>query len=124
MFGYEEKAAAIQRGWNAMTFDGPGQGAALHRQKIYFRPNWETVITPVVDFMLDRADVDPDKLVLHGISQAGFWVPRALAYEHRFAAGVADPGIHNMAEVWLNHLPHSMIKQLEVGDKDGFNKDG
>jgi hypothetical protein len=29
--------AAIARGWNAITFDGPGQGAALHRQHLYFR---------------------------------------------------------------------------------------
>ena len=24
-----------------MTFDGPGQNAALHRQKLYFRADWE-----------------------------------------------------------------------------------
>ena len=31
-------------------------------------------------------------LALYGISQAGYWVPRALAFEHRIAAAVADPG--------------------------------
>ena len=48
-------AAAVERGWNALTFDGPGQNAALHRQKLYFRPDWEAVITPVVDWLTASA---------------------------------------------------------------------
>jgi hypothetical protein len=31
-------ADALRRGWNAMTFDGPGQNAALVRQQLTFRP--------------------------------------------------------------------------------------
>jgi dienelactone hydrolase len=83
-------APALARGWNAMTFDGPGQNAALLRQGLAFRPDWEKVITPVVDSLSARADVDREKLALLGVSQAGYWVPRALAFEHRVAAGVAD----------------------------------
>ena len=51
-------ACALARGWNAMTFDGPGQNAALVRQGLAFRPDWEKVITPVVDSLSARADVD------------------------------------------------------------------
>lgn len=32
-------AAAIVRGYNFLTFDSPGQGAAIRRQHLYFRPN-------------------------------------------------------------------------------------
>ena len=39
-------ADALDRGWNAVTFDGPGQNAALIRQHLTFRPDWEKVITP------------------------------------------------------------------------------
>src|SRR3712207_3390866 len=42
-------AAALERGYNALTFDGPGQGAALFVQGLYFRPDWEKVVAPVVD---------------------------------------------------------------------------
>ena len=66
-------AGALARGWNAMTFDGPGQNAALVRQGLAFRPDWEKVITPVVDFLSARADVDGEKLALLGVSQAGYW---------------------------------------------------
>ena len=55
------------------------------------------MLTPVVDFLLARDDVDADKLTLYGVSQAGYWVPRALAFEHRFAAAVADGGAVDMA---------------------------
>jgi len=45
----------------------------------------------VVDAMLRRPEVDAKRIALVGISQGGYWVPRALAFEHRIAAGVADP---------------------------------
>lgn len=119
-------AAAVERGWNAITFDGPGQGAALHRQKLYFRHDWEQVTTPVVDFLLARDDVDPDRIVLHGVSQAGYWVPRAAAFEHRLAAAVADPGVVDVSTLWTGHLPDEMVAMLDDESKkddfDGFLK--
>jgi hypothetical protein len=57
-------ADALDRGWNAVTFDGPGQNAALIRQHLTFRPDWEKVITPVVDHLLTRKDVDAGKIAL------------------------------------------------------------
>jgi hypothetical protein len=116
-------AEALARGWNAMTFDGPGQNAALVRQGLAFRPDWEAVITPVVDFASARPDVDGAKLALLGVSQAGYWVPRALAFEHRIAAAVADPGVVNVSTTVLGHLPHVMIKLLEAGDQERFDRD-
>jgi hypothetical protein len=116
-------AAALGRGWNAMTFDGPGQNAALLRQGLAFRPDWEKVITPVVDFLSARADVDGDKLALLGVSQGGYWVPRALAFEHRIAAAVTDPGVVDVSATILRHLPHTMIKLLEERNREKFDRD-
>jgi len=116
-------ASALARGWNAMTFDGPGQNAALVRQGLPFRPDWEKVVTPVVDFLSARADVAGGKLALLGVSQAGYWVPRALAFEHRIGAGVADPGVVDVSTTVLGHLPHMMVKLLEAGEQEKFNRD-
>ena len=54
-------AAAAERGYHWLTFDGPGQQASLFEHQIVFRPDWETVLTPVLDGMLDRPDVDADR---------------------------------------------------------------
>lgn len=113
--------AAVQRGWNAITFDGPGQGAALHRQHTYFRHDWESVISPVVDYLLTRPDVDGDAIALQGVSQGGYWAPRAAAFEHRLAALVADPGVMKVSASWEAHLPPPMVQLLDQGDKDDFD---
>lgn len=113
--------AALERGWNVLLFDGPGQGAALYRQQLYFRADWEAVITPVVDFLLNRADVDADRLALVGISQAGYWVPRALTAERRIAAAAADPGVVRVGDSWRSHLPDVMTKLLDSGDQKDFD---
>ncbi|MFK5151135.1 dipeptidyl aminopeptidase, partial [Klebsiella pneumoniae] len=40
--------AGVERGYNVLAFDGPGQYGPLHREGLVFRPDWEKVITPVV----------------------------------------------------------------------------
>ncbi|MFT4037716.1 MAG: alpha/beta hydrolase [Thermomicrobiales bacterium] len=105
-------AAGLRRGYNVLLFDGPGQGAALWRQNLYFRADWEKVVTPVVDYLVARPDVDPAKIVIIGVSQAGFWVPRALAFEHRLAAAVANPGVVDVGSSWLAHMPPDTMQGL------------
>ena len=115
-------AGALARGYNCLTFDGPGQGHALRIQDLYFRPDWERVITPVVDYALTRADVDPERIALHGISQAGYWVPRAVAFERRIAAAIADPGVMDVSTTWKGKFPKGMLKLLDKGEKEKFDK--
>ncbi|QES51793.1 dipeptidyl aminopeptidase [Streptomyces venezuelae] len=114
-------APAVARGWNALLFDGPGQQTMLFEHGMPFRPDWEHVITPVVDFLLARGDVDPQRLVLAGISQAGYWVPRALAFEHRIAAGVADPGVVDVAASWWRNFPPELRALFDAGEQEAFD---
>jgi hypothetical protein len=116
-------AAASERGYHWMTFDGPGQQAALYEQGIPFRPDWEAVLTPVLDAMLQRPDVDPDRTATIGISQAGYWIPRALAFEHRLVAAVADPGVIDVSTSWLEPLPGIMRRQLQEGKQKAFDRE-
>lgn len=114
--------AALERGWMALTFDGPGQGHSLWEDGIPFRPDWEKVITPVVDWLEARPDVDRDRIALYGISQAGYWVPRAAAFEHRLAAIVADGGVWDVASSWMAQLPAKLQKMLREGKREEFEK--
>jgi hypothetical protein len=105
--------AAVERGYNALLFEGPGQGSTLFLRKIPFRPDWEKVVTPVVDFLRARRDVDRDRIAIWGWSFGGELVPRALAFEHRLVAGVVDPGVIDYIASW----PAAVIATAYDGDK-------
>jgi alpha-beta hydrolase superfamily lysophospholipase len=85
--------AAVRRGWHCLTFEGPGQGLVIRNQNLPFRPDWESVVTPIVDHLVSRPDVDPDRVVLLGVSFGGYLAPRAAAFEKRLAACVANGGV-------------------------------
>ena len=97
--------AGLDRGYNTVIFDGPGQQSMLFERGVPFRPDWEQVITPLVDFLSERSEVDASKLVLYGAGQAGYWVPRAAAFEHRLAAVIADPGVVDVSTSWKDRHP-------------------
>ena len=106
-------AGALSRGFNCLIFNGPGQSDSLWERKLYFRHDWEKVITPVVDAMLRHPEVDPRRIALIGVSMGGYWVPRALAFEHRIAAGVADPGVWDVSEPWFRNFPPFLRDMLK-----------
>jgi hypothetical protein len=116
-------AGALARGWNAFLYDGPGQQSMLFERQIYFRPDWESVLTPVVEALISRPDVDAQRLTGYGISQAGYWLPRALAYEHRLIAAVIDPGVVDVSTSWMEHITKRMRAMLEKGNRASFNRD-
>src|ERR1700727_3398807 len=112
---------SLDRENNTVIFDGPGQQSMLFDRDVPFRPDWEQVITPVVDFLGDRREVDASKIVLYGASQAGYWVPRAAAFEHRLAAVIADPGVIDVSTSWKDHIPTELVALLDADDETGFN---
>src|SRR5215472_15351045 len=70
-------SGALERGYNVLVFDGPGQGGALVVQKLPMRPDWENVVTPVVDYLRKRRDVNSARIALYGGSFGGYLAPRA-----------------------------------------------
>jgi len=111
-------AAALRRGYNVLAFDGPGQGDALREQKLLMRPDWEAVITPVIDFALTRGEIMADKIVLFGYSLGGFLVARAAAFEHRVAALILDDGIYDFHAAFAGSLPSFLGSWIEEGRDD------
>lgn len=112
---------ALDRGWNAFVFDGPGQQSMLFERGIPFRPDWEAVLTPVIDTLVARADVDADALLGYGISQGGYWLPRALAFEHRLVAAVADGGVVSVARTWNAQIPPELLELIRAGKREEVN---
>lgn len=99
---------AIERGWNALVFDGPGQAGALYEQGLVFRPDYEAVLTPVVDWLLEQPGIDGDRLVLMGRSFGGYLAPRAASGEPRLAALIADPGMIDLLDLVKHTLPAAL----------------
>jgi hypothetical protein len=114
-------SSAIARGWNAFLYDGPGQQTMLFDRGHPFRPDWEAVLTPVVDSLVVRDDVDASALFAYGCSQAGYWVTRALAFERRFVAAAVDPGVMDVSTAWTANLPQPLVDVLKSGNRDVFN---
>jgi hypothetical protein len=106
--GWYGVPAALDRGYAVLLFEGPGQGGALYNDRLYFRPEFETILTPWLNFLLTRPEVDPTRVALIGRSFAGYLAPRAAAFEHRLAALVCDPAQPNMAA----HLPQGFVAKV------------
>jgi pimeloyl-ACP methyl ester carboxylesterase len=103
LFAIEEDF--LRRGLATLTIDGPGQS----ENSVHFaiRPNWETVVTPLLDHLAGlELGVDQDRIGLMGISMGAIYGPRAAAYEKRIRALVGLAGPYNLGECWdaLNPL--------------------
>ncbi|HEY7064060.1 MAG TPA: alpha/beta fold hydrolase [Chloroflexota bacterium] len=114
--GYYSLVGALRRGYNAFCFDGPGQGVVLFEQQRYMRPDWERVITPVVDYLLTRPEVDSRRIALMGRSWGGYLAPRAATAEHRLAACIADPGLYTPGDM-AGMLPPEFRQAFAAGDE-------
>jgi dienelactone hydrolase len=114
-------AEAVERGYHAILIDGPGQQAALFLQDLHFIPDWERVVTPTVDWLVARHDVDTQRIAMVGCSQGGYWAPRAAAFEPRIAACIADPGVFDCFAPWRQHLPPDAAKLFDAGDQERFD---
>ncbi|MFI8277951.1 alpha/beta hydrolase family protein [Streptomyces sp. NPDC085929] len=110
-------AAALGRGWNAVVYDGPGQGQLLFVEEIPFTTRWEQVVAPLVDWLDARGDVDSSRIAITGLSMGGNLVARAAAFEPRLAAVVCMPGAPNP---WLGF--DKEIRDIVTADKAETNR--
>jgi pimeloyl-ACP methyl ester carboxylesterase len=110
-------AAAVARGYTCLVYDGPGQGAAIVEDGLVFRPDWEAVVGPVVEFAIGRPEVDPARIAMLGISFGGYLAPRAASCERRLAACIADPGEFSLFEELKSRVPAFIGRQLCDGNR-------
>ena len=92
---FETACFAVKRGYNVLIFEGPGQGGVIRVQGIPFRPDWETVVSPVIDYAVRQKEVDIERIALMGISFGGYLAPRAAAFEKRIKACIANGGVYD-----------------------------
>ncbi len=113
--------AALQRGMHAITYEGPGQPTVRREQNLGFIPQWEKVVTPVVDYLLTRGDVESKAVGLMGYSFGGTLAPRAAAFEHRLAAVIALDGQYDFGPATLRQLGPKLEEALAAGNASMVN---
>lgn len=114
---------ALARGWNCLTSEGPGQPTVRRNQDIGFIPDWERVVTPLVDYVLTNHtdDVDETRLALYGMSFGGYLVARAAAFEPRLSAVLLNGGIMDTHESFINQLPPDLREIYDAKNKSAFD---
>jgi pimeloyl-ACP methyl ester carboxylesterase len=104
--------AALRRGYNFLAYDGPGQGWMIRERNVPYRPDWENVLGPVVDYALTVPEIDSGKIAHVGYSLGGYLVARYAAHDHRSAAIVCNDGMMSFYAAFPP-IPEDILRLIE-----------
>jgi len=109
----------VRRGMSFIDVDGPGHGGTLREKKLYAPPDSERVAKAVIDYLVTRPDVDPNRMGLHGSSMGGYSGPRCATAEKRIKAVAVWSGAYNLVEDIFDYYPpiQDRLRWL-IGAKD------
>lgn len=93
-----------KRGVASLVIDQPGTGEALRLEEFTARYDSEHWASRVVDWLEDHSDVDNNRIGMEGVSLGGYYCPRAVAFEPRFACGVVWGANHDWRDVQKRRL--------------------
>lgn len=99
LYGFIREEFA-DRGIACLVIDTPGTGEPLRLRNVPSRPDYEVPTTAIVDYLVTRPDIDPERIGLLGISLGGYYAPRGASFEHRIKACAAWGGVWDYGAVW------------------------
>jgi 2,6-dihydroxypseudooxynicotine hydrolase len=109
----------LDRGLATVSLDGPGQGET--GLSLPIRPDYETAVSPLLDLLADRTDLDHDRIGVVGVSLGGYYAPRVAAFEPRAVAVAGISGPFRFGDMW-DDLPPMTRQTFTV--KSGAASDG
>jgi esterase FrsA len=85
--------ALIDHGIGYFAVDGPGTG----QSPVKVSPTAERMLTKVIDYLGTRKEIDPKRIVMHGVSFGGYWGAKLAIVERDRLRGVVvqSPPVHN-----------------------------
>jgi dipeptidyl aminopeptidase/acylaminoacyl peptidase len=102
---------ALQRGMHVFVFDGPGQGESNIRDIVLTQTNYEEAASAALDVLLERPDVDGDKVGVLALSFGSYWGVRFAGTDSRIAA-LAAPWASVCDKRYLMEQESPRYKQL------------
>jgi hypothetical protein len=97
-------SALAKRGISSLCVDQPGTGEALRLHGLPATHEAESWASAWVDWLEIQPAVDARRIGMTGISLGGYFAPRAVAFEPRFAAGASWGANHDWADVQRKRL--------------------
>jgi alpha-beta hydrolase superfamily lysophospholipase len=101
----------VARGLAFAAFDGPGQGSVSLQSKL--GPDYELAVQAIIDALAARADIDPGRLAVGGISYGGLFAIRTAAIDDRVRAVVSISSWYSPAGRFETMEPLSRVGQYQ-----------
>ena len=94
---------AAKRGYNFVTADLPGQGITPN-DGFPFRADSEIPMGAILDYVLDRPEVDSERVASAGQSLGGYFVPRAACFDKRIKACSGNAVVCDVEPAFGQHV--------------------
>lgn len=117
----------IARGMNVLTIDGPGQGETRLRgvcadeYDVYQRAG-----SAAIDWLVDRPEVDSDRVGVSGVSMGSYWGPRVAIEDDRVSALASHMGCWYSKDLLFNQAQPFFKKRFmymaDITDEDEFDE--
>jgi len=111
-FLYKTARYARERDMSLLAVDLLGADGGLRFGEVVGRPDLETAVGSMLDYLLTRDDVDENRIAVFGDGAASSFVARGIASDDRLAAAVCDGGIWDLLE--QNFLKRRVPQQNEI----------
>ena len=76
----------LKRGMHVLVVDGPGQGVSNLRKIHVTDSNYEEAASSAITYLTQRHEVDPERIVVCGVSMGSHWGVRTAAHDQRVRA--------------------------------------
>ena len=99
----------LEKGIGFFTLDGPGTG----QSPVKASPTADRVLSRALDYLVSRKEIDPKRIVVHGVSFGGYWASKLAVTERARLRGVVvqSPPIDTFFTA--EHLENSLLANKE-----------
>jgi pimeloyl-ACP methyl ester carboxylesterase len=92
--------------YRVILFEGPGQGAALRKNRLIMTPDWERPVKAVLDHL------EVESCTIIGVSLGGYLAPRAAAFEPRIKRVVVVDVLDDFFDCYASRVGESVAVKL------------